>query len=125
MTLSYSNAGENDWAGVWIWSRGNITLTNVSANDNHSEAGIHVDNCRDYDPIADEEDGICSLLGNIMLTNIDTHNNNGTGLMALSKGTITLNGANSSNNQDMGINLVNNFSGATAGVTPDQHQRQR
>ena len=38
-----------------------------------------MDNCRDYDPIADEEDGICSLLGNIMLTNMDTHNNNGTG----------------------------------------------
>ena len=50
VTLTNSNAGENDWVGVWIWSRGNITLNNVSANDNHTEAGIHVDNCRDYDP---------------------------------------------------------------------------
>jgi len=117
VSLSNSNAGENDWVGVWIWSRGNITLTNVSANDNHTEAGIHVDNCRDYDPITDEEDGICSLSGNIALTNIETHNNGGIGIEALSKGTITLNGANSSNNWEMGISLANNFSGATAGIT--------
>ena len=115
VTLSNSNAGQNDLDGVVVFGRGNITLNNVSANDNHTEGGILVDNCLDrYDG---SEDNICSSIGTVLLTNINTHNNNGFGLTALSKGTITLNGVNSSNNWDMGILLQNNFIGATAGVS--------
>ena len=34
----------NDWVGLWIKSKGAVTLTKVNASDNGFDGGIFVDN---------------------------------------------------------------------------------
>ncbi len=113
VTLVNSSASENDWAGVMIFARGNVTLTNVTANNNGGDGGIHVDNCLDW---VGGEDGICLGNGTVHLTKVNAHNNGNTGIQVLSKGLITLLGADAGSNSNTGIYLRNNYSGAAAGM---------
>lgn len=113
VTLTNSTTGENDWVGVWIFSRGNIVLTDVSAYNNY-QGGIHLDNCMDH---LNGEDNICTGIGSIRLTRIEANDNMAIGLEAISRGIITLNTATAHNNLSIGIKLNNAFVGTTAGVT--------
>jgi hypothetical protein len=100
----------NDWIGVWVGSKGTITLTNVTVSDNGYEGGIHLDNCLD-------SLGVCGGSGGVSITTITANNNGSIGLDVDSKGLITLNGAWVNNNGGQGISLVNNYTPSIAGIT--------
>ncbi len=80
VTITNADANDNNWAGVWVASKGAITLTNVNANNNHSEAGIALDNT--YGTVASP----------VTLTDCEINGNHGDGLKVWSKGLITLKG---------------------------------
>ena len=113
ITLTNSMADHNSWVGVWAYSRGNIALTNVSTYENY-QGGIHLDNCLDW---IDGEDGVCVGVGGVKLTRLEANDNWGKGIEVYSKGLISLSQAYAHSNRDLGINLQNNWSGATAGMS--------
>src|SRR5665811_214798 len=80
------------------------TLTNAWVNGNQGN-GIHLDN------------NFPGSLAGVTMTNVNANDNWSMGLEALSKGLISLKGAETSNNGDSGMRLQNNFEDATAGIT--------
>jgi len=107
-TVVVTNADlfRNNRAGMWLVSRGAVTLTNVGASENGYDGGIHVENAFCY------YDG---LLGNwvcptptpVTMTNIRAENNGSTGLYVYSLGLVRLTTATVNNNQGGGIFMEN------------------
>ena len=96
--VSPGTFNDNDLYGITIKSAGNITLTNVTANSNHSAAGAKLDNS--------------SSAGHDVLVDPSTFNdNNAGGLQIKSAGKITLLDVTvNSNSGADGANLDNSFS---------------
>ncbi len=102
----------NDWHGLFVYSKGNITLTNISADTNHL-SGVFADNC-----LYDDGTGICGGTGKVTLTNIMSNDNWSRGIEVYSKGVISLtNGTALDNTGNEGVFLENNYNGSTASVT--------
>jgi hypothetical protein len=110
--ISDCEVSGNDWHGLFVWSKGNITITNVSADTNHL-SGVFADNC-----LYDDGSGTCGGTGTVTLTNIMSNNNWSRGIEIYSKGVINLtNGTALGNTGDEGVLLENNYTGSTASVT--------
>lgn len=102
----------NDWHGLFVWSKGNITLTNISADTNHL-SGVFTDNC-----LYNDGSGTCGGTGTVSLSNITSNNNWSRGIEVYSKGVINLTDVSTNGNTgDEGIFLENDYSGSTASVT--------
>ena len=106
VAITNSNFDDNGGSEMLrIWSRGAVVLTNVSASGNTTGAGalVHTNN---------------SLLVTPVTITGGTFNDNATyGMEVLSKGTITLSKVSASGNPGgYGAKLVNDYTGATAGV---------
>jgi hypothetical protein len=116
VTLTTANISNgNSGIGLSVKSYGTITLANVSASDNGGIGALEgalLDNCLD---IA----GVCTTVTpkGIVLTGTNTFNNNlASGLLAKSKGSITLYNVFASGNGVNGALLTNQFSGALGNI---------
>ena len=115
VTLSNLVCDANQTTGLYVYSLGKITLTNVSASDAYAGSGAILDNCR-------VSGGVCQGSGDISISGtygqLEFNRNNYYGLVAYSRGLISLTNVNASGNhiQD-GLYLANNYSNAAAGVT--------
>jgi hypothetical protein len=110
--ISDCEVSGNDWHGLFVYSKGNITLTNIGADTNHL-SGVFADNC-----LYDDGTGTCGGTGKVTLTNVTSNDNWSRGIEVYSKGVITLtNGTALENTGDEGVFLENNYTGSTAGVT--------
>jgi hypothetical protein len=110
-----SNFNDNDGSGIFVITRGAITLMNLNAMGNDLE-GAHLDNCV-YDA------GISGCLGSGNVTiNASSgkgnqfNGNGGHGLLVQSRGIIKLVNADACDNGWTGALLQNNFSNSAAGV---------
>ena len=112
----YSGFSGNSYHGVYIATRGNVTLKNIGAWENGS-TGVYVDNCQ-FDSVSDA----CLGFGSVkVLALADRSNdfgwNDGDGLYIYSKGAILLTNINAENNAYSGVEAYNSFSGSSASVT--------
>jgi hypothetical protein len=95
-----------------VYSKGNITLTNISADTNHI-SGVFADNC-----LYDDGSGTCGGTGTVTLTNITSNNNWSRGIEVYSKGVISLTNINALHNTgNEGVFLENRYTGSIANVT--------
>ena len=117
----YASFGNNYEAGLQIQSWGNISLANVSANndgqgkDLSSGGGVYLDNC-----LYNTGTNLCTatLPRTVTLTGNNNFNNNYTdGLNVNSLGAITVNNVTASDNGRTGAFLTNNFPTAVGGVS--------
>jgi hypothetical protein len=105
---SFNNTSGPASVGLWVYSRGNITLNNVQANFNNGKinygpmfenvSGILLDNC-----LFDINTDICTGSGTVsVLSSLGPSkalgNGQGDGLFIFSKGAITVSGFSSTNN---------------------------
>ena len=114
VTLTGTNTFNSNWQnGLFIVSRGAITLNNITANSNGlstGSRGVQIDNTNSLAPVAP----------GVTLTGINTFNSNkGTGLYVTSKGAITASNLHASNSvAESGASLDNSGSSSgSAGVT--------
>ena len=117
----YAAFGNNYLTGINIWSWGNISLANVSANNNgqgkdlSSGGGVYLDNC-----LYNSGTGLCTatLPRTVTLTGNNNFNNNYTdGLNVNSLGAISVNNVNADNNGTGGVYLDNNYTNAVGAVS--------
>lgn len=100
----------NDFTGLFIYSKGVVTLSKISASNNASGGyGVYVVNTFGATPSV-------SVSG--ASTAYNQFNDNGLdGLYIASKGAISVKYSNAINNLDDGFTLYNDFGSATAGVS--------
>jgi hypothetical protein len=117
-TVSVSNVvfDANQTNGLYVYALGKITLTNVSASDAIAGSGAFLDNCRYSGTIPG-----CEGSGDIAISGtygqLEFNDNSYYGLVAYSRGTISLTNVNATGNtvQD-GIYLKNNYENSTGGI---------
>jgi putative surface-exposed virulence protein len=110
--ISDCEVSGNDWHGLFVYSKGNITLTNISADTNHI-SGVFADNC-----LYDDVSGTCGGTGTVTLTNVTSNENWNRGIEVHSKGVISLtNGTALDNTGNEGVFLENRYTGSIANVT--------
>jgi hypothetical protein len=101
VTITNSQFNENSNYGLTVDSRGNITLTNVQANGNHTGSGAYLYNAY--------------LAGKTVTVSKSSFNDNhGLGLNILAGGNVTLNGIAASYNYYGGLRVVNDYFNTTA-----------
>lgn len=105
---TFDGNGDTDY-GLYVESRGTITLTNVSASDN-TNAGANPDGARlyaHYSPLANT----------VNVTNGVFSGNDGSGLVIKTKGNIVLNKVKADDNGYTGADLDNTFDSVASTVT--------
>ena len=117
-----SDFSDNDNTGIQAYSRGDITLTNVTAGgndpyDNHGGDGAILDNSGGTGGVYVNTDTTGVANGGTS----DFSGNDGYGLEALSPGNIALeNVVASDNTYNSGAYLYNNYAGSTGTISIDQ-----
>jgi hypothetical protein len=111
VTITGTNSfSSNDGTGLLVYTRGVISLTNVTASSNLTGLGADLDNTT-YGP----PDAVARA---ITLGGVNNFNSNGaTGLSARSNGAISLSSATANGNTGYGAYLENNGSTLPQGVT--------
>jgi hypothetical protein len=116
ITVSNVKFNENSFDGLEAFSKGNITLTNINANNNQGgwAYGVWVDNCL--------MPGACMGTGNVVISAtsgfINTFDGNeGYGLYITTKGSITVTNISANSNGWSGAYLYNAETGSSAGVS--------
>lgn len=106
----------NSSSGLVVNSLGNITLNLVGADSNDDGSGVILDNCQYNDT-----SGVCEGSGWIYVRGTDGeddfNSNSQNGLVADSANTITLMNVGANYNGSIGIDLDNEYSGITAGIS--------
>ncbi len=112
VTISNFQANNNVVHGLFIQSKGTITLTNVEANSTDSGVGADLDNCL-------WDGAICVGSGNVTINGTDNEfqNNELEGLKIFTKGAISISHVDASGNGGTGARLNNYVTGTTKGVT--------
>lgn len=114
LTNHFDANGEN---GIEIVSNGNVVIKSAIVMGNDG-MGALIDNCR-YLDVA------CRGKGSVSITGSSFYINHGYGLLALSKGAITLSDVSARFTVDgTGAYLVNNYPGATAGISVTGSSKQ-
>jgi hypothetical protein len=131
ITINGLNLQDNNCTGAYlsnaVGGRGNISISNANFEKN-SESGLYVSsnggilltNVNVYDSGLDGATLFNSKAPSIMpisITNSEFSRNGMYGLMASSRGVITLRNVSAHENSSRGIELYNNFTGATAGMS--------
>lgn len=105
---SHFDANGSD--GIEILSNGNVVMNNAIVMGNGGMGAI-IDNCRYLDKS-------CRGNGSVSITSSSFYTNHGYGLLAISNGAIMLSDVSARFNVDgTGAYLVNNFPGATGGIS--------
>ncbi len=104
VTILKSNFSTNTGAGLNIATRGTVTLNNVTASENHGGGeGVIVDNCQ-------ETGGKCVSQASVTISSTLGPNNfsanDGSGLLVVSGGNITVTGADLQNNHGDGLQVT-------------------
>ena len=112
----YSYFSGNGGDGVYIETRGNVTLKNIGAWENTAH-GVYVDNCQ-FDFVSDT----CLGFGGVKVLALGDRSNDfggnaGYGLDITSKGAILLTNITAENNGYSGVDANNNYSGSIGSVT--------
>jgi hypothetical protein len=108
VVVSNSSFNNNEGYGLIIDSKGTITLKNVSANGNGVGNGYAGATFYNYSAVSAKA---------VTVSNSTFSGNGGSGLVTLSRGTITLNNVSANLNGGDGVNLQNDMTGAVAGIT--------
>ncbi len=129
VTISNFNADGNAGTGIYVLSRGAITLTSVSANGSTgivTPAGINLDNSiqtavvtlSKVKAIGNINDGIyINSKGTVKVSSSETSLNGNDGMLIYTQGMITLYNMIGNDNGDTGVTLGNYTSTSHAGVT--------
>jgi hypothetical protein len=113
-----SNQFNSNWAGLEIYSKGNITLNSITASHNWGDpgsafaSGAYLDTCT-YDGVH------CTVSGNVTLTGTNSfEDNHYTGFKARSGGTITISNLSADGNSTgYGASLNNAWSTSPKNIT--------
>jgi len=124
VSISESSFYENNWSGLYLLARGNVTLTNVNANNNQWGDGVYIDNALYYDGTPGDGIDNPTLHGTGTVTLLNTTlattgfgSNSWNGLVINSAGAVTITGYKAGNNAMDGFYIKNNYPGKTGAVT--------
>ncbi|BBB49470.1 hypothetical protein Pelsub_P2701 [Pelolinea submarina] len=103
---------DNGWEGLYIRTKGIITVYGIAAATDNGFSGMNLDNC-----IFDDALSVCTGSGVINLTSITAEMNSGTGLLVNSKGNISLTNVSANENNEKGMVVSNQFNGSVGNIT--------
>ncbi len=116
VTVTNSQFNGNVYNGLMIFTKGPVLLTKVQSNNNSNGAGLEIDNCR-WDGLKCAGTGSVTISGSAPGDN-QFNGNQFNGIRIQSKGVISLKFVEANLIAfQAAASLLNNFTGATAGVT--------
>ena len=116
VTVTNSQFNDNVYNGLTIYTKGPVILTKVQSNNNSNGAGLEIDNCR-WDGLKCAGTGTVTITGSAPGDN-QFNGNQYNGIRIQSKGVISLKFVEANLIAfQAAASLLNNFTGATAGVT--------
>ena len=115
-TFGDSSSDGNRVNGLEVYSNGNVTLTDVTADGNDYDGALLGYN--NYDTIFGEIGGNISVTGSDFSNNYDEgESDHPAGLEAYADGSIQVSGITAETNRDDGVYLENDFGSSTGGIT--------
>jgi hypothetical protein len=107
-----STLDDNGWEGLYLRTKGIITVYGIASAGGNGISGMDLDNC-----LFDDVLSVCTGSGVINLTRITADENIGTGLSVYSKGNISLTNVSANENDEKGMVVSNQFSGSAGNIT--------